>query len=214
MEIIIACMLTFKYGQWEPFGDQLSVGIVIFSLAVLLLLFPLSYFMLFCHQSEVVDHDKEFNEAFGFLKKNLRQKTLAQRLYYIIMLARRFAYILIPLYAHDLPVIWQLTYLYGLSLMNLFYLAHCEPHDQRFHRKLLLINEYLVGACIICIFPTTDWNPETELKFHYSWLMIGMMQLLIVINMYTVLSKTFRILVLLNRKFKKTSTYLSLKQRF
>ena len=76
MEIIIACMLTFKYGQLEPFGDQLSVAIVIFSLAVLLILFPLSYLMLFCHDKDVTDHDTEFNEAYGFLKADLRQNTV------------------------------------------------------------------------------------------------------------------------------------------
>ena len=130
------------------------------------------------------------------------------------MLARRFAYILIPLYAHDLPVIWQLMYLYCLSLMNLFYLAYSEPHDHRFLRRLLIINEFLVGASIICIFPTTDWNTEPELKFHYSWLMIGVMQLLIFINMSIVFSKTFKNFVLLNKKYQKNHTYLSLKQRF
>lgn len=46
------------------------------------------------------------------------------------------------------------------------------------------------------LFPLTRWNPEAELKVKYSWLVIGIMQALITVNMIVVLASSIHSLKL------------------
>ena len=58
----------------------------------------------------------------------------------------------------------------------------------------------MIGLSVFGLFPLTRWNPDGELKVKYSWLVIGIMQTLITVNMIVVLASSFHSLRLLCSK--------------
>ena len=191
MEIAIAIVLTLKEGVTSPFGEFLAYLLAWFSVLVILVQIPFSYFMLFCHETSVIKEDSKFASSYGTLVEGIRQENTLQRLYFVIVLIRRTIYLFITLQLTFIPSTFQIYLIYFLSLMYLGYNGIVEPLRSRLDRRIELFNETMVGLCLLSLFPMTDWNPEPELKFNYSWLLITLMQILIVTNSAIVFKHSF-----------------------
>ena len=72
MEIAISIILTIKIGVISPSGEFLGYTLVCFSLLVIFVQIPFSYFMLFCHKKSVLSEDKKFDKTYGTLIKGIR----------------------------------------------------------------------------------------------------------------------------------------------
>lgn len=123
-------------------------------------------------------------------------------MYLAILLIRRSIYIIVPLCIPNLPLIFQLTNIYYLSFMTLIYYGYSAPLKSRLDRRFDIVNEFMVGLCCLSLFPLTDWNQDPELKFNYSWLLISLMQILIVINIFNVFRCTYKSINLLAKKYR------------
>ena len=112
MEIAISIILTLREDIRSPFGEYLAYLLAWFSLLVILVQLPFSYFMVFCHQKQVFDEDERFATTYSALVDGIRQDTTMQRIYYAILLLRRTLYLVITLLMPFLPTTFQIFALF------------------------------------------------------------------------------------------------------
>lgn len=84
-----------------------------------------------------------------------------------------------------------------MSWANLIYINLSEPLSLRLDRRLETVNEFLVGACSICLFLMTDWVHNSDLQFKYGWIILAISQILLLVNMTIVIIVWFRSVKLL-----------------
>ena len=84
----------------------------------------------------------------------------------------------------------------------LLYTGKAAPLTSKLERRLEIFNEFIVGMCILSLMPLTDWNQEADIKFYYSWILISLMQILIIINMLVVFGSSYHSICLLYKKYK------------
>ena len=92
-EIAIAITFSIQTQETNPLGEFLSSGIIIFSVLVLLLVFPFSFIMILCHDKKTLKDDVAFKGAYGGLYAHLKVDTTSQRLFYLFFFLRRVLYL-------------------------------------------------------------------------------------------------------------------------
>ena len=202
LELLISTILTLKQRQMYPFGETLSIFIAIFSLLVFCIQLPWSFYMILRHDKVILALDENFISTHGVLYKNTRYDSVWQRLYTVTVLLRRTVIVILALLFDETPGIFQLFVLISVNYLQLIYNGSAEPFNSVFERVLQQYNELTVALCSLTLFAVhPDWNMRGQDRVPYSWLLVSIMQLMILVNMVVILSIQIKsTIMLLKRK--------------
>ena len=145
-----------------------------------------------CHDKEVLDGDKKFQASYSTLYAFNRLDTLPQKLNTPLLLLRRTLYVSLALsqWVQSAPssATLQIYGLFLLSTVTLLYNGFVDPFISKFDRKIQQFNEFMIGLCTLALLSVhPGWNILGQDRVFYSWMLVVMVQVLIVVNMTIVL---------------------------
>ena len=156
-------------------------------------------------------YNESFKQIFGELYKNTRVDTYCQRMFYMLFLLKRIIYIGVALIWPEMPFFFQFMILISLNYATVIYYSYSKPHQQHLERKFELFNEFMVGQSYFLFLTQTDWVEDPQIKFNYSWLIQGIIEIMIIINMAYISKLTYYAFKInyyyLKKKFHNTSFY-------
>ena len=131
-------------------------------------------------------------KAYGTLIDGHKVKTKSQKLFYFFYMLRRLIYLSLALNYPNLPVSIQLISLILINIVWTIYLGLIDIHSSRRERRFELFNEFIVSMCFISLLTVTNWNGDPELQFLYSWMVIALIQLLVLVNFASIIVSGFK----------------------
>ena len=191
VEILIATFFTLQQNTRSPFGESVSYILAVFSALVICVQLPFSFFMITCHDKEILQEDEHFDQAYGKLYENLNIDTKAQRLFYLFYMARRIAFFSIAYFGYQWPVVFQISALLALSNSTLIYYILLQPQQSSTDYRVETFNEFAVGVMTLLSMTQSDWVLDPETAYFYGWVLVGCFQLLILLNMILIIKQSF-----------------------